>query len=93
MPVNLKLIPPVAQKPQFPIGRRWLKGLTGLLVIGSGWSYFTGLSFHSPVFWIFSAGLPLTVWLVAIWLRIMVYLPVLIQTQTSGSAKRGIITA
>lgn len=81
MPVNLKLIPPVAQKPKLPIGRRWLKGLTGLLVIGSGWAYFTGLSFHSSVFWIFSAGLPLTVWLVAIWLRIMVYLPVLIQAQ------------
>lgn len=79
MPVKLKLIPPAAQKPDFPIGSRWFKSLAGLLIPGFGWGYFTGMSLDAPAFWIIAVVLPFIVWLTAIWLRMMIYLPALIQ--------------
>ncbi|EEC0295749.1 hypothetical protein YV76_003174 [Salmonella enterica subsp. enterica] len=79
MPVRLNLIPTPARQLPAPVRGRWLKGLAGLLIAGTLWSYFSALPLHSVQFWLFSAGFPLLLWLAAAWLRAMVFLPAQIQ--------------
>lgn len=74
MPVKLNTIPAPARRPEKPSFRRWLKWLAGLLIAGSLFSWLSGQPNRSPGFWLFAIALPVSLWLIAAWLRGMIYL-------------------
>lgn len=73
MPVKLNTIPAPARRPEKPVSWRWLKWLTGLIIAGSLFSWFSGQPTRSPGFWLFAIVLPASLWLLAAWARGMIY--------------------
>lgn len=74
MPVKLNSIPAPARRPEKPVSRRWLKWLAGLVIAGSLFSWLSGQPTRSPGFWLFAIALPVSLWLIAAWVRGMIYL-------------------
>ncbi|WP_052250268.1 hypothetical protein [Enterobacter sp. Bisph1] len=76
MPVNLKRIPALANRPQPPVWWRWLLLLIAMLLGGMAytiWNNISAIEINSEAFWDSSVGVPLTLWLILLAARITWY--------------------
>lgn len=93
MPVRLNEVPEQATPSDKPSSQRWLKCLAGMLTVCCLFIYFSGQRTNTPGFWLFTVVGPVSLWLIAAWVRAMIYLLGYIRVNAWNRSREAFILA